>query len=150
MGAFRIEMTIDRPPAAVFAVLADAAAMPRWYEAVEAVVPTGPGPAQPGSRFEITRVLPGGRVHNDVELTELIPPRRVTLESRRGPTPFRYRYDLAPTTTGTRLTLAGEISAVGLPGPTAVLDPLATQLFKRGMTRNLSVLKQLVEDGPRR
>ena len=75
--------------------------------------------------------------------------RLVTLESRAGPTPFRYRYELQPNGQGTHLTLEGRISSAGLPGPLARVDSLATQLFKRGMKQNLSELKRIIEAAER-
>jgi hypothetical protein len=89
--------------------------------------------------------MPGGQAHNDVELTEFQPNRRVTLESRSGPTPFRYRYTLEPTRRGTRLTLQARISNAGLTGPLDHLDAIAAQLFKRGMQHNLTQLKRILD-----
>jgi uncharacterized protein YndB with AHSA1/START domain len=147
-GHFSLNMIINRPPPVVFAFLAEPANMTRWYEAVEQVTRSEGEPLRLGLRFEITRSLPGGVAVNIVEITELDPPRRITLESRSGPTPFRYRYTLEPTSTGTLLTLDARISAAGLAGPAAHLGPIATPLFKRGMKRNLGVLKALVESEP--
>jgi len=145
MGTFQITVDIGRPPAEVFAVVAQPPTMPRWYEAVDDVTKATDGPSGLGARYDVVRSLPGGAVHNEVELTEHQPDRRVTLESVSGPTPFRYRYALEPTAEGTRLTLDGDISSAGLPGPMGKLDGLATQLFKRGMRQNLSHLKRMIE-----
>lgn len=146
---FRITLDLDRPRDQVFAVVADARTMPRWYSAVEDVTPTTTGTIGVGARYDVVRSLPGGRVHNDVEITEHQPDRLVTFESRSGPTPFRYRYTLEPLTTahgaGTRLRLEGSIDATGLPGPLGRLGPMASQLFKHGMRDNLAELKRLVE-----
>jgi hypothetical protein len=73
------------------------------------------------------------------------PDRRVTLASRSGPTPFRYRYTLDAIPTGTRLSLDGEISAAGVAGVPRVLDGAAAHLFRRGMQRNLRQLALLLE-----
>ena len=120
--------------------------MPLWYEAVEHVTKTSAGPTATGPTYEITRSLPGGDAHNTVEITERDAPHRVTLESRDGPTPFRYRYTLQPRPgEATSITLDGRISGAGLPGPIGHLDALATQLFKHGMRRNLAELKRVIE-----
>jgi uncharacterized protein YndB with AHSA1/START domain len=146
MGTFHLEITIDRPRADAFAVIADPTTMPRWYEAVERVTKTSAGPAATGATYEITRSLPGGEAHNTVEITEYEAQRRVTLESRHGPTPFRYRYTLQPRPHGaTSIMLDGRISGAGLPGPIGHLGPLATRLFKHGMRSNLAELKRLIE-----
>jgi hypothetical protein len=74
----------------------------------------------------------------------------VTFASTSGPTPFRYHYRVEPITYGTRLTLNGDISGEGLPGPAAHLGGLAGRLFKQGMRKNLHVLKRILEnDGAR-
>jgi uncharacterized protein YndB with AHSA1/START domain len=145
MGTFHAVIDISRPPDEVFAFVAEPRKMPLWYDAVDQVDKTTEGPNCPGARYHVSRTLPGGQVHNDVELTEHHPSRRVTLTSRRGPTPFRYRYSLAPTSQGTRLELEAQITSAGLPGPIGQLDKVATQLFKRGMRRNLNQLKHIIE-----
>lgn len=145
MDGFSLTMNISEPPEAVFAFLADPVNMTRWYEAVEQVVLRPGTQAGKGSRFQLTRSLPGGRAINVVEITEYEPDRRLTLESRSGPTPFRYAYTLGATVEGTALTLDGHISAEGLPGPAGHLGPLAARLFAQGMKRNLQTLKYLIE-----
>jgi len=146
MGSFQLEITIDRPSDDAFAVIADPTTMPLWYDAVERVTKTSAAPVATGATYEITRSLPGGDAHNTVEITEHEAHHRVTLESRDGPTPFRYRYSLHALPDGaTSVVLDGRISGAGLPGPVGHLDPLATRLFKRGMRRNLAELKRLIE-----
>jgi uncharacterized protein YndB with AHSA1/START domain len=145
MGRFELDVTINRPPADVFAVVGDPHTMPRWYDAVQHVADESTGPSRVGSRYRVIRALPNGRAENEVEVTEYEPNRLLTLESRAGPTPFRYRYELAPTPEGTHLVLAGEISAEGLVRGGAPFDAMATRLFKRGMRHNLHVLKEVVE-----
>jgi uncharacterized protein YndB with AHSA1/START domain len=146
VGDFAITITIDKPPETVFAFLADPAKLPLWLEAVDHVA-FADTPPRHGARFQMARSLLGGRVVNEVELVKFDPGRRVALESRTGPTPFRYEYALNPTARGTRVRLVGRISAEGLPGPAASLDGIATQLFRRGMQRNLSTLEHLLATG---
>jgi uncharacterized protein YndB with AHSA1/START domain len=145
MGTLHATVDIGRPLAEVFAFVAEPRNMPLWYEAVDEVTKTTDAPSGPGARYLVTRALPGGRAHNDVELTEHHLDRVVTLESRSGPTPFRYRYTLEPNGSGTRLTLEGRISSAGLPGPIGRLDGVATRLFERGMQQNLRQLKRILE-----
>ena len=99
----------------------------------------------------LEQALPGGEAHNTVEITEHEAQRRVTLESRDGPTPFRYRYTLQPRPGGaTSIILDGRISGAGLPGPIGHLGPLATELFRHGMRRNLDELRRIIESAPTR
>ncbi|MFG1643290.1 SRPBCC family protein [Amycolatopsis sp. NPDC049252] len=143
--SFEITQDVDRPPARVFAFVADVTTMPRWYEAVVRVEPADP--AGPGARFRMVRSLPAGPAHNDVEITTWVPDEEITFASVTGPTPFRYRYRFAPAATGTRLTLEGQISAEGLPGPAGHLGGLAERFFKQGMKTNLRRLARSVESG---
>ena len=145
MGDFSLTTTIDQPPTAVFAFIGEPTNMSRWYDAIERVEITAGVATGAGTRFEIVRSLPGGRVINEVKITEYEPSRRITMESQEGPTPFRYRYTLEPSADGTRLRLDGRISSTGLAGPISRHDTIATQLFKRGMARNLDALKEIVE-----
>ena len=145
MGSFTITIDIDSPLDDVFAFIGEPRWMPLWYAAVETVSSTSSDGPRPGARFVMTRSLPGGQARNVVEVSEYVPGSRVTLESLEGPTPFRYQYDLEPSRCGTLLTLNGDISSSGLPGIAEHVDGLATQLFKRGMRKNLDVLKRLAE-----
>jgi uncharacterized protein YndB with AHSA1/START domain len=145
MGDFSATITIDQPADTVFAFLADPANLPLWLEAVDGIA--FDGPPRRGARFRMVRSLPSGSVVNEVDLVDFDPEHRVTFESRSGPTPFRYEYQLNPTGHRTRIMLIGRISAEGLPGPIAHLDGVATQLFKRGMQRNLRTIEHLLTTG---
>ena len=145
MGAFQLAIDIRRPPADVFAFIAEPQNMPLWYEAVQQVTKTTANPIGIGSRYDIVRSLPNGPAHNDIEVVKYTLDHQVTIESRSGPTPFRYRYRVEPSQEGTTLTLDGSITSAGLPGPAAHLGQLATQLFKHGMKQNLHQLKQILE-----
>jgi uncharacterized protein YndB with AHSA1/START domain len=143
--SFEISLDIRRSPSDVFAFIADFRNMPKWYEAVDSVTTDAAASAGSGVRFHMVRSLPGGAVHNTVEVTSYEPESEVTFASINGPTPFQYRYRIEPIPTGTRLTLLGDISAEGLPGPGAHLGGLVGQLFRQGMKKNLQVLKRILE-----
>jgi uncharacterized protein YndB with AHSA1/START domain len=149
MGAFETAIRIARPATEVFDLLGDTEQTPLWYEAVISATKTTAGPVGNGSRYRLVRSLPGGLAENEVEITDYEPPRRVTLTSVSGPTPFRYRYTLEPVAGGgaTELTLAGDITVEGLPVP-AALAPFATRAFRQGMGKNLAVLKRILESRP--
>src|SRR6478752_6337598 len=137
MGTFRVRIDINRPATDVFAFVAEARNMPRWYDAVERVAEVTPATPTRAAGYRITRSLPGGRADNIVEVTESTPSLTVTFESREGPTPFRYRYAVEPNGSGCRLTLDADISSAGLPGSLARLDRVAIRAFKQGMQHNL-------------
>lgn len=145
MSPFTLDTVIARPVEAVFAFLADGENTPRWYEAVVHAEKLTAGAVRAGTVYRMVRRLPQGRVENRVEVSELEPNVRVTLRSLDGPTPFTYRYGLEPVDGGTRLTLEGAISGEGLRGAAALLAPLASGFFKRGMADNLRTLKHVLE-----
>lgn len=145
MSPFTLQTTVERPVGEVFAFLADSENTPHWYEAVVHAEKLTAGPVRRGTVYRLVRKLPQGRVENRVEVSELEPDRRVTLRSLEGPTPFTYRTTLEPHAGGTRLTLEGTISGRGLAGPAALLAPLASRFFERGMAENLRALKQVLE-----
>lgn len=88
MGSFSIDIGTDRGARDVFAVLADVAAMPRWYEPVKEVLVLRPDVTGLGARYNIGRTLPGGPVLNEVAVTEYVTDQLFTVESDTGPTPF--------------------------------------------------------------
>ncbi|QKG23491.1 SRPBCC family protein [Actinomadura verrucosospora] len=141
---FEISLRIHRPPAEVFAYVADFRNMPRWYQAVERVTATTTTATGKGAQFSMVRSLPGGSARNDVEVTAYTPGEEVAFSSTSGPTPFRYHYLIEPIPGGTRLTLNGQISGAGLPGPFANFDKFAEHLFKQGMNKNLNTLKRIL------
>lgn len=147
MGAFHVSIDIACTPATVFPLVAEPSSMKRWYEAVDDVTITTDGATRRGTTYRIARSLPGGSATNIVEITEYDPDRHVTHESLSGPTPFRYSYTLGPTLEGTKVVLDGGITGTGVLGTSALADHVATELFKRGMRKNLAVLKQLAEHG---
>jgi uncharacterized protein YndB with AHSA1/START domain len=142
---FKISTEIERPVERVFPYFVELERVPRWYSAVQSVARLDGGPVRQGTRCRFVRRLGGVTVENVVEVSECVPNRAFGLVSLTGPTPFRYHYDLAPTETGTLVALTGEISGEGLPGPMALLSPLAETFFRRGMVQNLRALKELAE-----
>jgi uncharacterized protein YndB with AHSA1/START domain len=141
---FELSLDIIAPAARVFAFVADFTTMPRWYSAVRRVLRVE-GTGGLGTRYEVHRDLPSGATVNGVEITSYSDGEEVTFTSLSGPTPFVYRYRVQPLPDATRLTLEGTISAAGLPGPAALLGPLAERIFKRGMRDNLGTLKGILE-----
>jgi uncharacterized protein YndB with AHSA1/START domain len=145
---FVIETAIERNPEVVFARLARVEDTPQWYSAVQRVEHVAGTPPGLGSRYRFTRQLPSGPAVNEVEIAEYELPVVFTIKSRSGPTPFTYRYVLAQNQPGsTRLRLEGEITGEGLGGALALLAPLASTLFERGMRTNIETFKRLVEAG---
>jgi uncharacterized membrane protein len=142
---FTTEISIDRPVGEVFTYLSRIEDAPSWYSAVTSVHRLDSGPVSTGARFCFQRKLGSNDTVNDVEVTAFEPDRILELSSVTGPTPFVYRYELAPAARGAQLRLRGTISGEGLAGPIALLKPLAEKFFQHGMVDNLETLKRLME-----
>lgn len=142
---FTTEISIDRPVGEVFAYLSRIEDAPSWYSAVTSVHRLDNGPVGTGARFHFQRKLGSNDAVNDVEVTAFEPDRILELSSVSGPTPFVYRYELAPAARGAQLRLRGAISGEGLTGPMTLLKPLAEKFFHHGMIDNLESLNRLIE-----
>jgi hypothetical protein len=146
--AFHLTTMIAAPQEVVFDFVSNPLTMPQWYSAVESVHLVERS-GDDDARYVVDRRLPTGRARNEVRVTSDIEAAEVTFSSVSGPTPFTYRYTVSPSPRGTLLQLEGSITAAGLPGPGALLNPLAEQIFGRGMKDNLLRLKAIVESDTR-
>jgi len=79
----RSEQTADIPGSAeeVFAFLSDIANLPRWQSGVVRAEQTSPGPMAVGSTAAIERRLMGQQFKADLRVAELVPNRRIVLET---------------------------------------------------------------------
>ena len=142
---FTNTITIDRPPAAVFAYLADLENLPRWNYAISETRKTSDGPVGVGSRYRQTRTLPT-RSEEAFEVTEFEPDRRLSIRGALGPFHSEATYLLAPTDDGTVLTNAMNLRPSGA---LRLVAPLAASRIKSAVAANLEALKQILETGDR-
>ena len=143
MKAFQNTVTIARPPAEVFAFLADFGNIPAWNYAITQTTKISPGPAGVGATYRQIRTVPR-RGQESFEVTIFEPPGRVAVHGQIGPFQATTSYLLEPVAGGTRLTneVALEPTAVLL----RALGPLAVPKVKMAVARNLAALKQILED----
>jgi carbon monoxide dehydrogenase subunit G len=136
------EIVVERPPAAVFAFLADAENDPRWRPGVldiERVSGDGPGA---GARYRQGVRGPGGRrIDADVETTAYEPERVIGFRATAGPVRPEGRYELAPEGGGTRVrfALAAELRGLKVAMAPAVRRTMAAEVG------HLENLKQVLE-----
>jgi uncharacterized protein YndB with AHSA1/START domain len=132
---------IDRPPAEVFAFVADYANDPRWRRAVREMTPTPSGPAAIGTQVhEVLRF--GGRTHvTDTTIVDVQPDR--SLEYRGDGTGGRVRGSrtVEPAPNGARLTTRVEVETTGVQ---RWLEPLLAPMFRRATQRDLHRLARLL------
>lgn len=109
---FEVEVDIDRPPEAVFAVLTDIGRLPEWQ--ASAVSAEAEGPVGEGTRIRETRRLLGREYRVVHEVTAFDPPHRFDVQSVEGPLPLTVRHTLEPSGGGTRLEVVGEAKPKGM------------------------------------
>jgi uncharacterized protein YndB with AHSA1/START domain len=139
--AFETDVRIDRPVEEVFAYVSDPLNFPRWNSAVQAVRKTSAGPNGVASTYSMVRELPTGRAVNELEVVAS-EPRKFTIRTTAGPTPFLYRYQFSAENGETVVKLDADVE---LPGAAAFLPQLARRLVKKGVTDNFATLKQILE-----
>lgn len=108
-------VTSDRPPAEVFAFVADGTTALRWRAGVtDIALESGSGV---GARYRQGVRGPGGRrVAADYEVTAFEPGRRLAFAATAGPVRPTGEYRLEPEAAGTRLTFTLEATVGGLKG----------------------------------
>jgi uncharacterized protein YndB with AHSA1/START domain len=136
MTRFQTAVEIARPPADVFAYVADPRHFPEWNSAVTSVVQLD------GGRFRMERRLPTGPATNELEIAASRPPDELVVRTTSGPTPFSYRYVLTETGGGTLLTLHAEAK---LDGALSLVGPLAAHAVRRGVDANFATLRRILE-----
>jgi uncharacterized protein YndB with AHSA1/START domain len=138
------EVVVERPPAEVFAFLADAENDPAWRPGVvdiERVSGDGPGA---GARYRQGVKGPGGRrVDADVETTAYEPDRLIGFRATAGPVRPEGRYELSPADGGTRVrfALAAELRGLKVAMAPAVRKTMASEVGR------LEDLKRVLERG---
>ena len=140
---FSNTIEIKRPPAEVFDYLATPENIPAWNYAISESQRSPSGPIGVGTRIRQRRTLPRP-AEEQLEITELLPGRRLVLAGDVGPLHGTLSYVLEPTSDGTRLTNAAELEASG---PLRLAAPLFAGRIRAAVADNLATLKGVIESG---
>ena len=133
---------IARPPADVFAVLADVSKNTAWSKTSESGRLTSPPPVQVGSTArEVSRFM-GRRIEVDSTIVAFVQDRTLTFVTSTGPFPFRGSFTTDPADGGTLLTSEFVAEPTGL---LRVVDGLFGSLIRRKFEGDLANLKRLME-----
>jgi uncharacterized protein YndB with AHSA1/START domain len=137
-----VETRIARPRPDVAAFAMDPANDARWIGALTSVRKLTDGPVGPGTQVERVASFLGRRIEYVNEVTELEPGRRLAMRSVRAPFPMTvtYEFDDAPEGTLARIRAGGETGRFY-----ALAGPLLSTMVKRGIRRDLSNLRSLLE-----
>ncbi|HEX2304231.1 MAG TPA: SRPBCC family protein [Gaiella sp.] len=140
---YELAVEIARPPAEVYAFLADPSNLPLWQEEVEEVRGTTGKPLPAGTTFTEVRTFMGKRVESVLEITASEPGREFSLRSLSGPVSFSARHLLQPTDDGTLLRLVGEADPGKLLG---LAGPLVRKVAERRAHTDFDRLKSRLEE----
>lgn len=132
-------LVIRRPPADVFAFVADPSRLPRWQATVN-VEQLTPGPVGPGTRFREEQAALGRRRTQITEVVAHEPGRRFEIRVVDGP-PVDGRWDFEAADGGTRLTFTPLVRLPAFLRPLRPVVALSTALvfsvFHRRLRRAL-------------
>jgi carbon monoxide dehydrogenase subunit G len=138
----RVAVQIARPPAEVFAFVADARNRPTWDASVESEELTSPEPIGVGTTVR-TRLRSMGREYRYTwTVVEHEPPDRMTIESTSGPFPTTLAFELAGRDGGTWV----EFSVTGRPtGFLRLFAPMIARTTQANLDRSFPRLKHVLE-----
>ncbi len=132
---------IGRPPAQVFAYLANFENNPQWMP-VQQVQQTSSKPVGKGTRFKQRFLLFGASYEMDCAITEFVPNKRISFEYDAPVFDWQGQYLLEPTPTGTRLSAKGTVK---LGGPYKMAETLFAPRIRKLINDTAPKLKQILE-----
>jgi hypothetical protein len=146
------DLTVQAPPAQVFARATDLGGFGQWMDGFVRVEPLTPGPAGVGASWREVRRMYGREAGEVFEVTAWDPPRSFTLfvdgtkgAMRRGAMRFTHTFEPVDGGAATRMRMAGEISGFGCMG---VLFGWAFKgMFRKAIQKDLAALKRWIEAG---
>lgn len=139
---YELAVEIERPPAEVYAYLADPTHLPDWQEDVEEVRGAPGGPLPIGASFTEVRSFLGKRAESTLEVTVAEPGRELSLRTVSGPVQVTIRHLLEPAGDGTLVLVEAEADAGKLLG---LGGPLLRKAAERKARSDFERLKNLLE-----
>ncbi|WP_322937442.1 SRPBCC family protein [Nocardioides bizhenqiangii] len=142
-----VETTIARPVAEVAAYAGDPSNAPEWYASITSVEWRTEPPVKVGSEMDFIARFLGRTLSYTYRVTELVPGRRLVMETAQGPFPMRTTYTWEPADGSTRMTLQNAGSPAGFG---RIAAPVMEAAMRRATTKDLARLKAMLErnDGP--
>jgi uncharacterized membrane protein len=140
-----VEQRIDRPRERVAAFAMDPANDARWILALDSVRVLGERPVGVGTRVERKARFLGREIEYVNEIDAYDPPNRLAMHSVKAPFPMTVVYEFDEEGTGqtlARIRAGGEAN-----GFYNVAGPLLSAMVKRGISRDLRALKELMGAG---
>jgi uncharacterized protein YndB with AHSA1/START domain len=139
------EIVIERPIEEIFALLADARNEPLYNPRILNAEKLSAGPIGQGTRFEQTARSMGRTGRMIIEITEYLPPRRLSLIARSPAMRVRGTETFESVVGGTRARYSWEVHPTGL---AVLLTPLLA-VFGRRLERGVwDSMKKFMEQRP--
>ena len=136
-----VSVTIDRPPADVFAVLTDVPHHPDWSKGAGKTLNVSENPAKLGTTWTQISKFVGREIEAHFKVTDYDANRRFGSQVDK-PIPFHLLFVLEPVGTGTKLTF----TTTGEPGGFfGVAAPLLNKAMRDTMSSDLDALKARLE-----
>lgn len=132
---------IARPPAQVFAYVANFENNPNWMP-VNRVQNVTNGAVGKGTRFKQQVDLFGASYEVESVITELVPNERIAFEYNAPIFNWRGSYLFEPSGAGTRVTAKGSVT---LTGPYKMAEPMFAPKLRRLINDTAPKLKQVLE-----
>lgn len=137
-----VQADIDRPVAVVAAFAGDPDNAPQWYANIRSIEWRTDPPLRIGSEMDFVATFLGRRLAYTYEVVDLVPGRRLVMQTAQGPFPMRTTYTWEPTAAGTRMTLRNTGTPSGFSRMSA---PVLSLAMRRATTKDLRRLKAILE-----
>jgi uncharacterized protein YndB with AHSA1/START domain len=142
----QVETVIDRPSDAVAAYAGDPANAPEWYVNIRSATWKTDPPIRVGSKVAFHARFLGKDLAYTYEVVELVPGRRLVMQTEQGPFPMQTTYTWEPVGDGaTRMTLRNRGEPAGF---AKVAAPMMAAAMRRATTKDLARLKAILEGRP--
>ena len=139
------EVLVERPPAEVFALLADYRRDGEWRRAVTAMRVEPDAPVVVGSTISETLRFAGRTWITDTTVTALQPGRSLCFQGGDATMQVSGRREVEPWGDGTRVRQQLTLEPRGL---LRLLSPLLAAMYRRVATRDLATLRDLLQRSP--
>lgn len=138
-----VETVIERPTDEVAAYAGDPANAPEWYVNIRSATWRTAPPIRVGSQVDFTARFLGKTLAYTYEVVELLPRRKLVMQTAQGPFPMQTTYTWEPAGRGaTRMTLRNRGEPAGF---AKVAAPVMAAAMRRAMAKDLARLKGLLE-----
>ena len=137
---------VRRPPAEVFAFIADPENNPRWQKGMESCRITSEGPFELGATYAQEARFLGKKIETLFEVTAFEAGRMIEITSTSGTFPIQVRRSVEPVPEGTRVRARVQGDPTGV---FALAKPLMKRMVKSSVDGDYARLKSLLEGDDR-